>query len=166
MSGIQGVTFGSNYIIPKEQFKDSATMKKLGMESAKYIKKEENMAMTPDGIVVKVDDAKDKEYEAVVAKYGVQIKKYEGKFPEKTLATTTPKDVNKVASATPKITPTGTPIVRYTDKAGEKFMAREVTVADTGYKCMAVSNVKNPSKVTLMSDDEYKKLTKEVTFEK
>lgn len=164
MAGIQNVSFGSNYLIPKTQFKDSETMKTCGKESAKYIKTEENMAQTKDGIVVKIDDAKDKEYEAVVAKYGIQIQKYEGEFPKNnTPKVTTP--TNKPAGASPKITPTGTPIVKYTDKNGEKFMSREVQL-ENGYKCIAVSNVKTPDQVTLMNNLEFAKLTKDVNFEK
>ena len=80
MLGVQNVSsvpFQGNYLIPFNQIKDSATMRAIGAETSKYADIRD-MAQNQDGIVVKVDDTKAKEYEAVIAKYGVNIKKYDG----------------------------------------------------------------------------------------
>jgi hypothetical protein len=200
MSSVNAISFGSNYLIPFNQVKDSSTMRSIGAESAKYVKNQEDISQTKDGIVVKVDDAKDKEYEAVVAKYGVNIQKYEGKFPENVkvdensyeymVSKLHPEDAQAKIEAykkmdeaakdkeflniykefkgsnfsvehlqqanlpKPKLTPTDKPIIKFTDKAGEKFMAREVKL-ETGDTCMAVSNEKNPSQATLMNKEEF-----------
>lgn len=202
MSGVQSISFASNYLIPFNQIKDSATMRNIGAESAKYIKSENDMMQTPEGIVVKVDDAKDKEYEAIVAKYGVAIKKYDGEIKPNSAkemelrsysfmtSRLHPEDAQKriedfknlddeakkaeyakiynefkasdksiekvMTDVKPKLTPTDKPIIQYESKDGEKFMAREVML-ENGYKCMAVSNAKNPSQTTLMNHDEFKK---------
>ena len=55
-----------------------------------------------------------------------------------------------------KLKPTNKPIIKYTDKDGEKLMAREVQL-ENGYTCMAVSNEKNPNQTTLMNKDEFQK---------
>ena len=201
MSSVQRVSFGSNYIIPFNQIKNSATMRQLGIETQKFVPDINNIATTKDGIVVKVDDAKDKEYEAVIAKYGINIKKFEGAFPTKTASDINsysylvtqldPKNAQQKIDAykkmdeqaktktyietykefknspysiekqmnlsKPKLTPTGTPIVNFTDKNGEQFMAREVKL-ENGYVCMAVSSVKDPNKAALMNGDEFKKI--------
>ncbi len=85
MSSIQnvsGVTFKGNYIIPFDQVKDSATMRVIGAETAKYVD-QNDMMQRKDGIVVKIDDdTKAKEYEAIIAKYGVNIQKYDGPFKQ------------------------------------------------------------------------------------
>ncbi len=151
MASVQGVSFGSNYIIPSNQIKNSATMRQLGIETQKFVPDKNDIAFTKDGIVVKVDDAKDKEYEAVIAKYGINIKKFE-KPKNNSNLTETQDGLPK-----PKLTPTGTPIVNFTDKNGEQFMAREVKL-ENGYVCMAVSNVKDPNKAELMNNDVFKKL--------
>lgn len=151
MSSVQGVSFGSSYIIPINQVKNSETMRQLGIETQKFVPDKNDITYTKDGIVVKVDDAKDKEYEAVIAKYGVNIKKFEKPKNTPNL-TETQANLN-----TPKITPTGTPIIRFTDKNGEQFMAREVKL-ENSYVCMAVSNVKDPKKAELMNKDVFNKL--------
>ncbi len=83
MSNIQNVSsinFKGNYIIPFDQVKDSATMRAIGAESAKYVD-QKDMMENKYGIVVKIDDErKAKEYKAIVAKYGVNIQKYDGPF--------------------------------------------------------------------------------------
>ena len=77
---VGGVSFKGNYIIPFDQVKDSATMRAVGSETAKYVDTKD-IAQRKDGIVIKIDDDKRaKEYEAVVAKYGVNIQKYDGPF--------------------------------------------------------------------------------------
>lgn len=79
---VSGVSFKSNYIIPFDQVKDSETMRAIGAETAKYVDKKDMMQRN-DGVVVKIDDDKKaKEYEAVIAKYGVNIKKYDGPFKQ------------------------------------------------------------------------------------
>lgn len=203
MSGVQGVSFTSNYIIPFNEVKDSATMRQLGAESAKFIKGEEDVMQTKEGMVIKVDDARDKEYEAVIAKYGINIKKYDGAFkpnadldsyafmvsklyPEEeaqkkleAYKAMNKEEKNKEYLSAygefknskhsvenqanlpkPKLTPTEKPIIKYESKDGEKFMAREVML-ENGYKCMAVSNEKNPGQATLMNHEEFMKLLAE-----
>ena len=148
MNGVHAVSnlnFTSHYLIPSEQIKKSPNMREIGQETAKLVPNPNDVTFTKDGIVVKVDDKKDKEYEAVIAKYGINIKKIDN--PVKAL----PK---------PKLTPTGTPIIKYTSKDGEKFMAREVAL-DNGYKAFAVSNEKNPEQAMLMNKDSFKKLLEE-----
>ena len=85
MSSIQnvnGISFEGSYIIPFDQVKDSATMRTIGAETAKYVN-QNNMTQNKNGIVVKIDDDKRaKEYEAIVAKYGVNIQKYDGPFKQ------------------------------------------------------------------------------------
>lgn len=77
---VSSIPFRGNYIIPFDQVKDSSTMRAIGTETAKYVDPKD-MAQRKDGIVVKIDDDKRaKEYEAVVAKYGVNIQKYDGPF--------------------------------------------------------------------------------------
>lgn len=200
MSSVQRVSFGSNYIIPFNQIKNSSTMRQIGAETQKFVPNINDMAYTKDGIVVKVDDAKDKEYEAVIAKYGVNVKKFDGQFPKQTVADThsysymvtqlnpetaqqkidaykkmdeqaktkayletykefknSPYSIENKGVPRPKLTPTETPIIKFTDKNGEQFMAREVKL-ENGYVCMAVSNVKDPNKAALMNSDEFKKI--------
>ncbi len=60
--------------IQKKGTKADETMRQLGQETAKFAKPED-MQVTQDGILVKIDDAKEKEYQAIIAKYGVNIKK-------------------------------------------------------------------------------------------
>ncbi len=59
-------------------------------------------------------------------------------------------------NVSPKLTPTDKPIIKYTDKSGNSYMAREVQL-ENGYKCMAVSNTKNPAQATLMNHDVFEK---------
>lgn len=59
-------------------------------------------------------------------------------------------------NVSPKLTPTDKPIIKYTDKNGNSYMAREVQL-ENGYKCMAVSNTKNPAQATLMNHDVFEK---------
>ncbi len=66
---------------------------------------------------------------------------------------------------TPKLTPTEKPVIKYTDKNGESYMAREVQL-ENGYKCMAVSNTKNPAQATLMNHDVFEKTLKDSIPEK
>jgi len=85
MSSIQnvsGISFKGNYIIPFDQVKDSATMRAIGAETSKYVD-QRDMMQNKSGIVVKIDDDKRaKEYEAIIAKYGVNIQKYDGPFKQ------------------------------------------------------------------------------------
>ena len=64
------------------------------------------------------------------------------------------------SNVSPKLMPTGTPIIKYQDKAGNTYMAREVQL-ENGYKCMAVSNTNNPGQATLMNHDVFQKNLKE-----
>lgn len=68
-------------------------------------------------------------------------------------------EINRI-DMKPKLTPTGTPIIKYKDKDGNSYMAREVKL-ETGDTCMAVSNVKNPSQATLMNNDVFQKTLQE-----
>lgn len=206
MSSIQNmnnITFKSNYLIPFSEINktDSATMRQVGAATAKYTSEPDGMIQTPDGIAVKVDDAKDKEYEAIIANYGLNIKKYNGENkPQSDLINNqysfmvskldpqnAEKRINEFKNIkddnekgkeylnvyqefknssysvehqqklkSPDLKPTGTPIIKYTTKNGEKMMAREVVLSNM-YKCIAVSNEKTPDVATLMDKDEFKK---------
>lgn len=50
------------------------TMRKIGAETSKFAKPED-MQITKDGILVKIDDDREKEYQAIIAKYGVNVQK-------------------------------------------------------------------------------------------
>ena len=203
MSGIQNVSnlsFKGNYIIPFNQIKDSSTMRAIGSETVKYANPK-NMMQRPDGIVVKIDDDnKAREFEAVIAKYGVNIKKYDGQFnpndlelnsyrflvtklypyetqqkidaykamdeqqKRKEYLETYKKFKNSQHSVeymsnrfSPKLKPTNKPIIKYTTKDGEHYMARKVELENC-YVCMAVSNEKNPAQATLLNKEEFQKL--------
>lgn len=203
IQNINSISFRSNYLIPFSEINktDSATMRQVGAATAKYASTPDSMIQTPDGIAVKVDDAKDKEYEAIIAKYGLNIKKYNGEIkPQSDLidnqysfmvSKLDPQNAEKRINAyknikddnekgkeylnvyqefknsphsvehqqklkSPDLKPTGTPIIKYTTKDGEKMMAREVVLGNM-YKCIAVSNEKTPDIATLMNKDEFKK---------
>jgi len=203
VQNINSVPFRSSYLIPFSEINktNSATMREVGAVTAKYITAPNSMMQTPEGIAVQVDDAKDKEYEAIIAKYGLNIQKYNGKFePQENITDRSysfmvskidPENAEKRIDAyknlkddnekgkeymnvynefknspysieyqqnlpKPKIKPTGTPIIKYTTKDGEKMMAREV-VLENGYTCMAVSNEKNLSEAILMNKEEFRK---------
>ena len=203
LQNVNGVVFRSNYLIPYSEINktDFVTMRQVGAATAKYATAPENMMQTPEGIAVQIDDKKDKEYEAVIAKYGLNIQKYNGMIEPQTDISESSYSymVSKIDSEnaekrihayrnmnndeknteylkaytefknspysleyrqnmqTPKIKPTGTPIIKYTTTDGEKMMAREV-VLENGYTCIAVSNEKNPGEVVLMNKEEFKKL--------
>lgn len=82
VQNVNSIAFRSNYIIPYKEMEkvDSAAMRQFGADSAKFITSPDNMMQTQEGIVVNIDNSRDKEYEAVIAKYGLNIHKYEGKF--------------------------------------------------------------------------------------
>jgi hypothetical protein len=152
MSTVNAISFGSSYLIPFSQLKNSPNVRMIGAVSAKYIHKQSDIAQVKEGVVVTVDDSKDKEYEAVIAKYGVNIQKYEGKLPKNTNA----ENPQLSNLPKPKLTPTKSPIIIFTDKSGEKFMAREVKL-ETGDVCMVVANEKNPNQGTLMNKEVFSK---------
>ncbi len=60
--------------------------------------------------------------------------------------------------------PTGTPVIKYTAKTGGNYMAREVELPN-GYRCMVVSDAKNPSQGTLMNKDVFMKTMAEAVPE-
>ncbi len=71
--------FSGTMLIPytelqKKENTSNETMRQIGQETAKFAKPED-MQVTKDGILVKVDDNKEKEYQAVIAKYGINIQK-------------------------------------------------------------------------------------------
>lgn len=71
--------FSGTMLIPYSELQKKGndaneTMRQVGHETAKFAKPED-MQVTKDGILVKVDDAKEKEYQAVIAKYGINIQK-------------------------------------------------------------------------------------------
>lgn len=71
------VNFKGTYLIPFSEFKGAdshSKMREIGRQSAKYTDIN-NIRQSKDGIIVNVDDKKEKEYLAVIAKYGVNIKK-------------------------------------------------------------------------------------------
>ena len=195
---VGSVSFKSNYVIPLKQINTSEKLRQLGSDSAKYMT---NAKQVDDNIIVSVNDKHDKEYEAVLAKYGLNIQKYEGKvdFPDDMLTksysflvkTLHPEKADKMIEkfskmdeeaksiayqeayaefkkspysverqqrlASPNIKPTGTPIIRFEDKNGEKLMAREV-ILENQYICYAVASEKNPNEVMLINKDEFKVL--------
>lgn len=199
---VNGISFKSNYFIPYNQINDSDKMRKFGYDSAEYLN---NAAQVKDGLVLSVDDNKDKEYEAVIAKYGLSIQKYKGKVDSNQDMTmesysflvkkvhpdkademiakyskmddkakgaayleayrdfkNSPHSIERQQKlAHPKIKPTGSPIIRFEAKNGEKFMAREVAL-ESGYTCFAVSNVKMPDQAMLMNKDDFKLLMADV----
>lgn len=67
-----GMSFGGNYYIPISEVKDENTLNNFVQESRSFVKniKESN---NKDGVVITVDNARDKEYEAIIAKYGMGI---------------------------------------------------------------------------------------------
>ncbi len=71
------VSFKGTYLIPFSQMQGAdahAKMRAIGQETAKFTDIN-NMQQTKDGIVVNIDDKKEKEYLAVIAKYGVNLQK-------------------------------------------------------------------------------------------
>lgn len=72
-------SFNGTFLIPFDQIKNkgaqsSQTMRDIGRETAKFADMKD-MMQTNEGMVVKIDDRKDAEYQAVIAKYGVAVKK-------------------------------------------------------------------------------------------
>ena len=92
MSNMNSISFKSNYLIPFSEINkaDSATMRQVGTITAKYATTPDSMMQTPEGIAVQIDDVKDKEYEAIIAKYGLNIQKYNGKIEPQTNITDRP----------------------------------------------------------------------------
>ena len=203
VQNINSISFRSNYLIPYSEINkaDSETMRQVGTATAKYATTPDSMMQTKEGIAVAVPDSKDKEYEAIIAKYGLNIQKYNGKIVPQgdptehsysfMVSKIDPQNAEKRINAyksikddkekgmeymlvyqefknsphsvehqqslkSPDLKPTGTPIIKYTTKDGEKMMAREVVLGN-GYKCVAVSNEKNPNEATLMNKEEFKK---------
>ena len=71
--------FKGTMLIPYTELQKSGkesneTMRQIGKETAKFAKPED-MQVTKDGILVKVEDSKEKEYQAIIAKYGINIQK-------------------------------------------------------------------------------------------
>lgn len=211
INNISPVSFRSTYVLPFDE------LKKVGHEGSRQFGKEttdflnndlNNVMTTPEGLAVKVDDNRDKEYEAIIAKYGLNIHKHNGddlkgesldtnayKFlvskinPDKAEEMIAKyKEMNKderqeaymkaykefkasaysaensAKTGTPHITPTNAPILKYKGKDGENYMARPVKL-DNGYPCIAVATEKEPSKVTLMNEEEFKKFMLETAPE-
>lgn len=74
---IPQVSFQGTFLIPYSELKDDnahAKMRAIGHETSKFADLKD-MQQTKDGILVNVDDKKDKEYQAVIAKYGVNVRK-------------------------------------------------------------------------------------------
>ncbi len=61
-----------------------------------------------------------------------------------------------------KMMPTDKPIIKYKDRKGESYVAREIKL-ENGYTCAAVFNVKNPSQATLMNHDVLKNIAGIIT---
>lgn len=71
--------FSGTMLIPYSEMKKpginpNETMRQIGRETAHFAKPED-MQVTKDGVLVKIDDAREKEYQAVIAKYGINIQK-------------------------------------------------------------------------------------------
>lgn len=78
-NAIQSPAFSGTFLIPYSEMANKGnaaheTMRQIGAETVKYAKPED-MKQAKDGIDVKIDDSKEKEYQAVIAKYGVNVKK-------------------------------------------------------------------------------------------
>lgn len=209
---MNNISFKSNYLIPFSEINkaDSETMRQVGKTTSQYATTPNDMMQTKEGIAVAIPDSKDKEYEAIIAKYGLNIQKYNGKIVPQgdpsvqsysfMVSKIDPQNAEKRINAYKNIKdnkekgmeyllvyqefknspysvehqqnlknsdlkPTGTPIIKYTTIDNEKMMAREVVLAN-GYKCIAVSNEKNPNVATLMNKDEFKKLIIETVKQK
>ena len=169
MSGIQSVnsvSFGSNYIIPFRQIKDSETMRALGSETARFGDPQKDLMKTDEGIVIRVPDSKDAEYEAVLSKYGLGIQKYNGPFnPTPDIGqgknAEPAKNAGNANLPQPKLQPTDKQIIKFSTKDGNNMMAREVKL-ENGHTCMAVSDEKIPDQTTLMSHEEFEKYKQEI----
>jgi len=86
IQNINSISFKSNYLIPFSEIAkaDSTTMRQVGAAIAKYATTPDSLMQTPEGIAVGIPDSKDKEYEAIIAKYGLNIQKYNGKIEPQT----------------------------------------------------------------------------------
>lgn len=74
---ISPLSFQGTYLIPFSELKGADAhlkMRAIGKETAKFADMKD-MQQTKEGILVNIDDKKEKEYEAVIAKYGVNIQK-------------------------------------------------------------------------------------------
>lgn len=70
-----GVSFKGNYLSPYNQVKDFAIRHLITSETDKYDTSSSDIMQKTDENAV-VDDKRDKEYEAIIAKYGTNIQKY------------------------------------------------------------------------------------------
>lgn len=74
---VNPVSFSGTFLIPYSELKkfgpqSHQVMRQIGQETAKFADIKD-MEQTKEGILVNIDDKKAKEYEAVIAKYGVNI---------------------------------------------------------------------------------------------
>jgi hypothetical protein len=72
-------SFSGTMLIPFSEMKKGGveshqTMRDIGTETAKFTTPDK-MQVTQEGILVNIDDNREKEYQAVIAKYGINIKK-------------------------------------------------------------------------------------------
>lgn len=72
-------SFSGTVLIPFSEMKKDGvdshqTMRDIGKETAKFTTPDK-MQVTQDGILVNIDDNREKEYQAIIAKYGINIKK-------------------------------------------------------------------------------------------
>ena len=71
--------FSGTMLIPYTELKKTGSdsnekMRQIGRETSKFAKPED-MQVTKDGILVKIEDDKEKAYQAIIAKYGINIQK-------------------------------------------------------------------------------------------
>ena len=74
---LNSVSFKGSYLIPYSEFRGSyghEKMREIGKETAQFTDMQ-NMQQTKSGILVNIDDSREKEYLAIVAKYGVNLRK-------------------------------------------------------------------------------------------
>ncbi|MDE6139031.1 MAG: hypothetical protein K2F57_06135 [Candidatus Gastranaerophilales bacterium] len=72
-------SFSGTMLIPFSEMKKQGInshqiMRDIGAETAKFTTPDK-MQVTQDGILVNIDDNKEKEYQGIIAKYGINIKK-------------------------------------------------------------------------------------------
>ena len=74
--------FKGTFLIPVTPNLTSQNMRDIGYETSKFTDMK-NMIQVKEGMIVKIDDSKDKEYKAVMAKYGVTLKEVDPKIEMK-----------------------------------------------------------------------------------
>ncbi len=77
-------SFSGTMLIPYSEMQKKGpeshqTMREIGAETAKFTTPDK-MQVTKDGILVDIEDNREKEYQAIIAKYGINIQKVDTKI--------------------------------------------------------------------------------------